>query len=202
MWKFRCGKDNRTILWDLFTLQPIADIPNDSVVQTQRSQEEAPSLFGAGGPSNVGGGLASTHQRRYSVKWSPIRRGVLATCSLDRKVQVHSMIGLATKSGRPPKWLKPSSTVSCGFGGSVVSCGVSDNKVVKINVVVEQPELVQASQAFETSMATTNVTDFCRDMAQWKQSDPYESKMWGFMQVIFGTCCNMLRGLTNFALLN
>lgn len=164
----------------------MADIPNDPVIQPYGGGQEEPTLFGAAGPGNVGG-LASSHQRRYSVKWSPVRRGVISTCALDRKVQVHSMIGLATKSGRPPKWLKPSSSVSCGFGGSVVSCGASDNKMVKIYNVVEQPELVQASQAFENAMATTNVTDFCRDMAHWKKADPHESQMWGFMQVIFGT---------------
>ena len=76
-------------------------------------------------------------QRRYDIQWSPLKRGVLATSSLDRKVQVHSVIGLATKCGRPPKWMKPSSSVSCGYGGTVVSCGNTD-KIVRVKKVIEQ----------------------------------------------------------------
>jgi len=86
-----CGKDNRTILWDLYTLQPIADIPNEEpeklgtdIAQNSSSAE----LFS--------GGLSSSQQKRYDVQWSPLKRGVVSTCSFDRKVQAHSVIGLAT----------------------------------------------------------------------------------------------------------
>jgi protein transport protein SEC31 len=175
---FSTGKDNRTILWDLFTLKPIADVPNDVPPVQESSASGSDALFAAGG-------LASSQQRRYDVQWSPIRRGVASTCSLDRKVQAHSILGLSGKSGRPPKWLRPSSSVSCGFGGSVVSCG-SENKIVSLSTVVEQPQLQQLSETFEATIESTNVIDFCKDLAH-EAIDPSEAQLWGFMQVIFET---------------
>jgi protein transport protein SEC31 len=175
---FSTGKDNRTILWDLFTLKPIADVPNDAVSLQESTNSGSDAMFAAGG-------LASSQQRRYDVQWSPIKRGVASTCSLDRKVQAHSILGLSGKSGRPPKWLRPSSSVSFGFGGSVVSCG-SENKIVSLSTVVEQPQLQQVSDTFEGTIESTNVVDFCKDLA-YKARDPGEAQLWGFMQVIFET---------------
>lgn len=44
------------------------------------------------------GSLSTSQQKRYEVLWSPIMRGVVSTCSFDRKVQAHSVIGAATVS--------------------------------------------------------------------------------------------------------
>lgn len=173
---YRCGKDNRTILWDLFTLKPLAEIPND-VQEQQQEAAASQEMFASSG-------LASSQQRRYDVQWSPIKRGVASTCSLDRKVQAHSILSLSSKSGRPPKWMRPSSSVSCGFGGSVVSCGATD-KIVRMRTLVEQPELEKASKSFEATIESTSVTDFCRSRAAEAQ-DPGERQLWSFMQVIFG----------------
>ena len=174
-----CGKDNRTILWDLLALRPIADIPNDVVEPVEDfNSSQSGAMFGANG-------LGSAQQRRYDIQWSPLKRGVLATSSLDRKVQVHSVIGLATKCGRPPKWMKPSSSVTCGFGGTVASCGNTD-KIVRMKKVVEQPELVQASTEFESQLESTNVADFCMKKGTAARSLE-EQQTWGFMKVIFAS---------------
>lgn len=127
-------------------------------------------------------GAAAAQQRRYHVKWSPLKRGVIATCSLDRKVQAHSVNGLVTKCGRPPKWLKPSSGVTCGFGGTFLTFGTTDRYVI-LSTAVEQPKLVAASQEFE---ATTNIetTDLCARMVA-TSSHPVEKEIWAFMQIIF-----------------
>lgn len=89
-----CGKDNRTILWDLHTLQPIADIPNDDV-----GADTSADPAGQTSASRVVG-AATSQQKRYDVQWSPIKRGVVSTCSFDRKVQAHSVIGLAAVRNR------------------------------------------------------------------------------------------------------
>jgi len=174
-----CGKDNRTILWDLFTLLPIADIPNeDHDTINPVTVQSASDLYG-------GGGVRSSQQRRYDVQWSPMKRGVVSTCSFDRKVQAHSVMGLATKCGRPPKWLKPGSGVSCGFGGTVISFSSTD-KGVKISTAVEEPSLVNASTTFEMEIANMNVIDYCRVRATTAK-DANDAQMWGFMQVLFET---------------
>jgi protein transport protein SEC31 len=133
-------------------------------------------MFGASG-------LAPEQQRRYDIQWSPMKRGVMATCSLDRKVQVHSVIGLATKSGRPPKWMKPSSGVSCGYGGTVVSCRNTD-KIVRVAKIEEQPELVKASNAFEAEIESSNIAEFFERKVATSQSTR-EQQTWGFMKVMF-----------------
>lgn len=173
-----CGKDNRTILWDLLALRPIADVPTDIIERAEDFNSSQNGGFGASG-------LNSAQQRRYDIQWSPMKRGVLATCSLDRKVQVHSVIGLATKCGRPPKWMKPSSSVACGYGGSVVSCGNSD-KIVRMRTEVEEPELVKASTDFEAQLESTNVAEFCMKRVAIATS-AQEQQAWGFMKVIFAS---------------
>lgn len=173
-----CGKDNRTILWDLFAMTPIGDVPNDGV---QSNQEVVGGHHMAAEPSMFG--LASSQQRRYDVQWSPIKRGIVSTSSLDRKVQVHSILGLSSSSGRPPKWMRPSSSVSCGFGGSVVSCGVTD-KIVRVRTVVEEPTLEKVSRDFESTMDPNNIIVFCAGRAT-SAKDATERRLWLFMQVIF-----------------
>jgi hypothetical protein len=66
----------------------------------------------------------------------------------------------------------------------VVSCGSTDN-FVRIRTVVEQPELEAVSKAFETTMESTSVIDYCNSRAS-KATDAEEAQLWSFMQVIFG----------------
>lgn len=176
-----CGKDNRTLLWDLYSLQPIAEIPN-----TDSSSAAVVENNANINPNDLyGGGLGTSQQKRYDVQWSPLRRGVVSTCSYDRKVQVHSVIGLATKCGRPPKWMSPGSGVSCGFGGIVVSVN-STQKQVMIDTVVEHPELVKASEKFESEFANSECIAYCHTMAERAENE-YESQVWSFMQIMFET---------------
>ena len=155
-------------------MAPIGDVPNDPIESQQVSgSTNEQSMFG----------LASSQQRRYDVQWSPLRRGIVSTASLDRKVQAHSILGLAA-SGRPPKWMRPSSSVSCGFGGTIVACGATD-KIVRIRTVVEDPELDKLSRDFETTMDPNKIIDFCHSRAVLAGNNANEKRLWQFMQVIF-----------------
>ena len=176
-----CGKDNQTFLWDVPSLKVIAEIPNDDEADPDggiTQQMSSSELYDHG--------LSTSQQRRYDVQWSPIRKGILSTCSFDRKVQIHSVIGAATKCGRPPKWMKPASGVSCGLGGSVVSFA-STHKLVSISSFVEQEALREAAMAFETATANGNYSGFSYEMAQSaaKAGNATESQIWGIMQCIF-----------------
>ena len=154
-------------------MSPIGDVPNDAPEQQQEAAGNDQSMFG----------LASSQQRRYDVQWSPIKRGIISTASLDRKVQVHSILGLSSSSGRPPKWMRPSSSVSCGFGGSIVHCGVTD-RVVRFRTVVEEPALENVSRIFETTMDPNNIIAFCQSKVAQAQNAE-DQRLWQFMQVIF-----------------
>jgi len=174
-----CGKDNHTYLWDINTLKPISEIPNGDESSQQAEQATTSATL-------YGGGLSSSQQKRYDVQWSPLRRGVLSTCSFDRKVQAHSVLGAVSKTGRPPKWMKPASGVSCGVGGSGLSF-TSNHKIVSMKTHVELPELKAASIKFEAAIANKEFIGFSLSKAESaaKAGKLYESQVWGFMQAIF-----------------
>mmetsp|Transcript_16536 Transcript_16536/g.24739 ORF Transcript_16536/g.24739 Transcript_16536/m.24739 type:complete len:1087 (-) Transcript_16536:105-3365(-) len=181
-----CGKDNKTIFWDLSLFQPICEIPNYSdgdVGIAGMGKAEVPVNPLASGYSV---GLNTSQQKRYDVKWSPIRRGLLSTCSFDRKVQVHSVLGIATKCGRPPKWMKAASGVSCGFGGSITTF-TSSHKVVSITSQVEKPDFKAIVEKFEAEIADGSYLDLSvlKQEEATNAGDSYEAEVWGFMQVIF-----------------
>lgn len=188
------SKDNRTLLWDLHTLTAVAELPIDAHLPQPShhhhpapSQHSAGALFASGRP-----GLSEQKQMRYDVQWSPFQRGVALTCSLDRKVQFHSLLALATLAGRPPAWMMPQSSVSTGFGGTLVTCGIAGTtgSTVTIHTIQEQPLLAETSMALEADLAyyqATNIIEFCK-LQQEKVSIVKEDKaLWGFMQVIFET---------------
>jgi len=175
-----CGKDNKTLLWDLYSLKPIYEFVNDA-------SKDNINVSDPGTPSKslFGGGLSTSQQRRYDVQWSPRLRGILSTCSFDRKVQIHSVIGEAGKSGRIPQWLKRPATVSTGFGGALISSG--NSPIVTYRTVVEEPKLVTISDQFEQDIASKDFIEFCNTKSQHVANlgNIEEAKIWGFMQIIF-----------------
>jgi len=179
-----CGKDNKTLLWDLYALQPIYEFPSNESssgggTDGNTTETDSNAVFGVGG-------LSSSQQRRYFISWSPIRRGLALSCSFDRKVQVHSVIGAAAKTGRTPQWLKRPNGVSTGFGGTLVSFNAT-HKYVTVKPHVEEPALVTASNNFEQEQASKDYITLCNNKATNAAStgDADEAKIWGFMQIIF-----------------
>jgi protein transport protein SEC31 len=174
-----CAKDNRTFLWDLVTLQPVAELPPDVT-------DPHVALATANSPNKLfsSGTLEEQKHMRVFTEWSPIKRGVALTCSLDRKVQVHSVLGLATACGRPPSWMKPQSAVTTAFGGAVVSVG-STNQLVTIQTFQEQPDLAKLSCDFEAELAAMadDMGAFCEKRRSLAYG--YDAKIWGFMKVVF-----------------
>ena len=201
-----CAKDNRVLLWDLFKLQAIAELPSDASEAQQSGsmqlqQQQSPYGGGAGGggtasvdPTQLFASQTLLHAQKHmrvTATWSPCKRGIALTTSLDRKVQAHSILSLATRAGRPPKWMKPVSCVSTSFGGVIISTvappqqqqqsQASPNRqpcpVVKIYTVPEQEDLVQVSAQFESELAQCdNPVAFCL-----RRTGP----SWGFMSVLF-----------------
>ena len=170
-----CGKDNKTIIWDLFSLKAIDELAN--------------SDDGGGGGEPLGaesafGGMGASQQKRFSVQWSPNCRGVLSTCSFDRKVQAHSVTGAGSNSGRAPKWLQRPSGVTTAFGGKVVKFSNSAQRQVVIDTVPESPSLVAASNRFESMMSAKSYKDLCSYKIETSRT-PKERQVWGFMSLLF-----------------
>ncbi|GKY95564.1 hypothetical protein MPSEU_000517900 [Mayamaea pseudoterrestris] len=177
-----CGKDHSTFLWDVASMRAIAELPLESELSPtheaaiMQSNPTPNKLFGSGT-------LEEQMHMRVFVGWSPLKRGMAMTCSLDRKVQFHSVLALATTAGRVPKWMKPASVVSTAFGGSVVSIGANSSSVL-IQTVQEEPELVKLSSAFDAELEQAeSMVDFCEK--RLRNAHGFDAKMWGFMKVLF-----------------
>jgi protein transport protein SEC31 len=195
------AKDNRTFLWDLRTLQPVAELPMDVVMpETMSSVHQNPSsattthhhhptanaLFASGRP-----GLMEQKQMRYDIQWSPHQRGVALICSFDKKIQIHTLLSLATNTGRPPAWMIRKSTVTTGFGGLLVSCCTRNAPtMITIQTIPEEPTLANTVATFESSLVqyqtSNNMIAFCQLMQQ-KCSSVEDTALWGFMQIMFET---------------
>lgn len=179
------SKDTFTFLWDLQTLQPIAQLPNDDAhaLSSSTAAHNNPSALFAQSSA-----FGQKHMR-YHVEWSPHKRGIALTCSLDRKVQAHSISSLATRSGRPPAWMKPSCGIlSTSFGGTLLTCP-KESRVITISRVVEHPDLLARSEQLERDLANLSLTDFCSLQQKQQQAlkNSVEANVWGFLRVLFET---------------
>jgi protein transport protein SEC31 len=123
-----CGKDNRTMLWDLFHLQPVYDLPSIGS-QSQGGIQSAPS---ADEHNFMFNNFSSTvGNRRYHVAWSPCLPAVISTCSFDRSVQFYSLSGAKSKLGRAPKWLRKPVGAAFGFGGKLATFDNNPNAIAE-----------------------------------------------------------------------
>ena len=191
-----CGKDNKTVMWDLMHLEAVYDLPTSSSA-------------GPGGSGNMGGyeqntfgGLASTagQQRRFNVSWSPCLPAVVSACSFDRKVQFYSLSGARSRKGRAPAWLRRPVGASFGFGGKLVSFTnqapvidpsfAADPKKsagvkfrMKITQVVEDEFLIRSCDEFHSAIAAGDFKTFCETKVA-SASTEHDRNVWQLMQVI------------------
>lgn len=191
------GKDNQTILWDLFHLQPVFNLPSSNAVVTQAHEQQ---MFG-------GFATAAGH-KRFQVSWSPCLPAVVASCSFDRSVQFHSFAGVKSKLGRAPKWLRRPAGAVFAFGGKLATFGSpstaspenikkpSDSHTVRIYQIIEDSELVSAADSFHASIANGDYKSFC-DTKSNSATSEQDREVWGLMKV---TCFEKESrgGLLNF----
>lgn len=176
-----CGKDNKTFLWDLYSMQPIYELPSANLDDDSMQR------------GDFGSGLAG--QRRYHISWAACLPAVVATCSFDRKVQFFSISGYKSKTGKAPKWLKRPVGSAFGFGGKLVSftnSGVDhavqrnkqkQNILANVFQVVEDVELVQACDQFHDALAQGDFGSYCEHKAHYAESE-HDREVWGLMKVV------------------
>ncbi|GMH60232.1 hypothetical protein TL16_g03004 [Triparma laevis f. inornata] len=158
-----CGKDNKTLIWDLHSLQAVHEVT-------------LPAPDTSEGFGGIGGGNAQ--KKRYDVQWG--ERGVLSTVSFDRKVEIHNVMGCGMQSGRAPKWLSTGKGVSLNWGGKRVCWGGEKNSIVTIDEVVEREDLKAKSEVFEQHVVSKSYVDYCK-----LKMDQGGGKVWEFMSMIF-----------------
>lgn len=177
-----CGKDNKTLLWDLYSLQPVYELPS---THAGAAQEQDNSSFGF---------ASSASSRKFNVQWSPCLPAVVSTSSFDRKVQFFSLTGPRTKNARAPKWLRRPVGATFGFGGKLVTIdniqvtpgqqGKKNGATGKLNVyqITENPELIVSSDNFSKSFSANQLKEYC----EAKSNDPnlQSNQVWNLMKVI------------------
>jgi protein transport protein SEC31 len=183
-----CAKDNRTLLWDLYNLQPVYELPSKMAKPhaSQSYDESDHQIFG-----NI---ASSVGQRRYHVSWSPCLPAVVSACSFDRRVQFYSLSGAKSRIGRAPKWLRRPCGAAFGFGGKLVSfdcvnvtTGADGKKAaqstISVSQVTEDPQLVEACDKFHAAISSGGFRGFCEAKSANSSSDK-ERQVWDLMKVI------------------
>ncbi len=188
-----CGKDNRTIIWDLLHLQSVYEFPTETSSMPSMDMAAGAGLF-----SGIGMGH-SGNQKRYQATWSPHLPAVAATCSFDRRVQFHSLTGFKSSLGRAPKWLRKPVGAAFGFGGKLVTfgnkpatgatagaSGVKPNGKVHLLQVVEDPALIARCEAFhkQTAIGTPAAYKELCDTLAGNAITKQDKEVWGLMKVI------------------
>lgn len=182
-----CGKDNKTLLWDLFHLQSVYELPSVDLKKDSDTSSDS-QMFG--------GYATSASNRRYDVQWSPCVPAVISSCSFDRSVQFHSMTGARNRTGRAPRWLRRPVGAVFGFGGKLVTFtnkplaaadkkkgGATCSAEVTVLQVIENAAVTDACEAFHDALAKEDYNNFCAMKAATAATDR-EKQVWGLMKVI------------------
>jgi len=181
-----CGKDNRTMLWDLYHLQPVYDLPASRTRATG----------GEIGEQGVFGSLASSAvQKRFHVSWSPCVRSVVSACSFDRSVQFYSLAGAKSRAARAPKWLRKPVGAAFGFGGKITMFnnkplseaaqeGAQFSPLVKVMQREEDPAVGAACDLFHNALASGDFKSFCDTKAADDSLNAQDKQVWSLMRVI------------------
>jgi protein transport protein SEC31 len=173
-----CGKDNRTLLWDLFSRKSLFEFPSENAAPSMGSDQ----FFGAGGG-----------QRRFNVQWSPKIPAVASACTLDGKVQVWGLSGGGNPAVRPPKWYRRPVGASFGFGGKLVTIAnpkepagpQSDRRrAVHFHRILSEPNLVVEAEELDRSLESKDFKGHCERKIVSATNDK-EKSVWSFMQILF-----------------
>ncbi|ETV80948.1 hypothetical protein H257_06393 [Aphanomyces astaci] len=177
------AKDNRTLLWDLFTGQPFFELPSNVPTQPVGG-----SFFSGGG-----GG-----QRRFNVQWSPKIPAVASACTFDGKVQVWGLTGSGTGATRAPKWSTRPVSASFGFGGKLVVTNARSStpqqqqqygqpkefRPVHIHKISSDPSIVAGADLLEQALAQKDFQRHC-DAKVASAKTPADKATWSFMKILF-----------------
>ncbi|KAG7392468.1 protein transport protein S31 [Phytophthora boehmeriae] len=175
-----CGKDNRTLLWDLFSRKTVTEFPS-----------EAPNAPAMGSDQFFGGGLAG--QRRWNVQWSAQIPAVASTCTLDGKLQIWGLSGGGNPACRPPKWMRRPAGASFGFGGKLVTIAnpqepagpnTDMRRLIHVQRVVSDLGLVAEAEALDRSLETKDFKGYCEQKIA-AAANANERSVWSFMKILF-----------------
>lgn len=174
-----CAKDNRTLLWDLYSRQSMFEFPSE--------QSHTPSL---GSDQFFGGGSG---QRRIKVQWSPRIPAVASACTLDGKVQVWGLAGGGNPACRAPRWMRRPVGATFGFGGKLVTIGnpkepiganADRRRLIHLHYVVTEHSAVQDAEELDRSIESKDVAGLC-DRKVASATTEHSKSVWRLMKILF-----------------
>lgn len=174
-----CAKDNRTLMWDLYTRKVVYEFPSE--------RSHAPAM---GSDQFFGGGAG---QRRWNVQWSPKIPAVASACTLDGKVQVWGLSGGGNPEVRPPKWMRRPAGASFGFGGKLVTISnprepagpnTDRRRLVHVHRVSTEGSLVGEAEELDRSLESKDFKGHCERKIASAVNDN-ERSVWSFMKILF-----------------
>jgi protein transport protein SEC31 len=187
-----CGKDNRVLCWNPQTAEIIGELP----------------------PAN---------NWAFQVEWCPRNPDLFATAFFDGTVGVHSIqstnesvtatetalpngadifdspnfgqLGQANLSLKQPlKWLRRLASVSCGFGGRIVTVGNlpsargrNQSSFVHLRTVTTEKSIVDRAKKLQDAIDKQSLNDFAEEKAKQVQNKPDDSESWKVLLSLFHT---------------
>jgi len=186
-----CGKDNKLLIWNPNSSSPNGEIMSEMTTTSQWSFDVAwcprnPSVIASasfdgriGVRSIMGGSELSLQPTGNMIADSfPGMEPLPDVHQQQQTIITHQQLV------KPPKWLRPSSRPSFGFGGKLVSFGTEANSKVPqvyISQVVTEEELTTRSQELEAALNSRNLAEFCSSKSQTSS----EKDTWNFLGAHF-----------------
>ncbi|KAI9697217.1 MAG: protein transport protein S31 [Candelina mexicana] len=164
-----CGKDNRTICWNPHTGQPFGEFPvvTNWTFQT-RWNPHNPSLLATASFDGKIGVQTIQNTKPEVGQTSDGQPQSQSGEDFFAKAQTQSQ-GAAFSLPKPPKWLERPVGATFGFGGKVISFGLTDPEAlqsrksnVRISQFVVDSTLGKVTEAFEKSLQQGDYGSICQ----------------------------------------
>uniref|UniRef100_A0A182WEU1 Protein transport protein Sec31A n=1 Tax=Anopheles minimus TaxID=112268 RepID=A0A182WEU1_9DIPT len=188
-----CGKDNRIICWNQNTEDPNGEVLSELATTNQWNFDVAwcprnPALIaGSSFDGNVTiysihGGVHQQVQTSNKIADSfPGMENIGHEPSQSVPVQSHGAVSNDLK--RPPRWMRRPAGACFGFGGKLVTF-TGNNRIVTVNLVITDPELMERSNQLERVLNEGNFVEYCRQKAD-QTTDQHSTFMWYFLKANF-----------------
>lgn len=193
------GKDNRTICWNPQTGEAYGEFPivTNWTFQT-RWNPHNPNFFAT---ASFDGKISvqtiqntSTEATKAAASQTQALDGEDFFATAQTRPQVSSF-----SLPKPPKWLERPASVSFGFGGRVISVGLTESggrtSKVRITPFEVDSSIGTATEQFEAALKEGNLRSICESRIESAQSEE-EKADWKVMQALVGE--NPRKGLAAY----
>ncbi|KAG5518360.1 hypothetical protein PMAC_003157 [Pneumocystis sp. 'macacae'] len=183
-----CGKDNRTLCWNPFSGELIGEFPrsNNWVFRVSWSLKNPDVIANASYDGKI---VIQTIQTTQSFKTENSLDTVSSTCNADFFDNIPSYTGshesfLLLKN--PPKWHIRKSGASFGFGGKLITFGISEtpeSTTVKILNISEESTIIDNANNFEEILKDNEIKAYCQKKTQ-EVEDLLQKQIWEILFIL------------------